>query len=90
MNYFFLQFSPNYFWSFAILLILMIVSEKSYQNPSDYIHFLLKKLYTFKNNRLFLVKKWEIQVIITMIMLTPSETIFNHSFYTGIIYPMIP
>ena len=36
----------------------MIVSEKSYKNPSEYIQFLSKKIYKFnKNKGLFLVKR---------------------------------
>ena len=46
--YFFLSldrciFFSDYFQSLAILLILMIASEKSHQNLSDDIQFLLKK-----------------------------------------------
>ena len=35
-------FSSNYFQSLAILTILMIASEKSHQNLSDSIQFLIK------------------------------------------------
>ena len=58
----------------------MIVSEKSHQNLSDYTQFIFKKRFEFniKKKELFLVKEWEIQVIITMIMLTrSSERILN-------------
>ena len=62
----------------------MIVSEKSHQNLTDYIQFLFKKRYGFNINKLFLMKKSEIQVIISMIWLTrSSERIFNPSRYTG-------
>jgi len=67
----------------------MIVSENSsHQNLSDYIQFLFKKkIGSDKKKGLFLVKKGEIQVIITVIMLIPSlERIFNPSRYTGIIF----
>ena len=58
----------------------MIVSEKSHQNLSAvYIQFLFRKRFEFnKELRLFLEKKREIQVIISMIMLTrSSEGYFN-------------
>ena len=62
----------------------MIVSEKSYQNLSDYIQLLFKKYRKLIKKWLLLVKKWEIQVIISMIMLTrSSERIFNPMRYTG-------
>ena len=35
---------------------MMIVSEKSYQNKSEYIQFILKKNYNFIKKSLFLVK----------------------------------
>ena len=64
----------------------MIVSEKSHQNLSDNIQFLFKKKIEFiKKQEWFLVKKLEIQVIISTIMLIrSSERIFNPSRYTGI------
>ena len=44
---------------------MMLVSKKSHQNLSDYIQFLFKKRLEFNKERgLFLVKIWEIQVII--------------------------
>ena len=59
-----------------------VVNEKW---KSDYKQFLLKKyLNLIEKKGLFLVEKWEIQVIISMIMLTrSSESIFNPMRYTG-------
>ena len=52
----------------------MIVSEKSHQNLSDYFQLFLNKRFEFNiKKRLILVKKLEIQVIISMIMLTHSS-----------------
>ena len=69
----------------------MIVSEKSHQNLSDYFQLFLNKRFEFNiKKRLILVKKLEIQVIISMLMLTRSlGRIFNSSRYTGIIYQSI-
>ena len=69
----------------------MIVSEKSHQNLSDYNQFLFKIWFTHNIKKwLFLVKKWEIQVIVTIIMLTRSlENIFNPSRYTGISFACV-
>ena len=62
----------------------MIVSEKWHQNLYDYIQFLFKKRFKVDKNRLFLVKKWDIQIIIFVIMLTRfSERIFIPMRYTG-------
>ena len=63
----------------------MSVSEKSHTNLSGYIQFLFKKIFEFyKKGDFFAVKKGEIQIIITMIMITrSSERIFNPSRYTG-------
>ena len=79
----------------------MISSEKSHQNLLDYNEFLFKKDLKLMKNEKFrwksgkgstfqvlfqvLVEKWEIQVIVSMIMLTrSSERIFNPMRYTGI------
>ena len=64
----------------------MIASKNSHQNLSDCIQFLFKKGFEFDfKKRLFLVKKWAIQVILTMSMLThSSEIIFNSNRYTGV------
>ena len=46
--------------------------------------FIKKKIIIIMKNRFFVVKKWEIQVIISMILLTPSsKRIFNPMRYTG-------
>ena len=50
---FILQFSKKYFQSSAILLILMIASEKSHQNLSDCNHFLLKKKFEVNVKQIF-------------------------------------
>ena len=64
----------------------MIALEKSHQNLSDDTQFLLEKKFEVKKNGLFLVKKWEIQVIAFMIMLnSSSERIFNSSRYISIV-----
>ena len=66
----------------------MIESEKSHQNISDYIQILLKKRFELNNKKgLIIVKKGEISVIITIIMLTrSSDRIFNPSCYTGMYF----
>ena len=66
----------------------MIVSKKSHQNLSKYNQFVLKnKIWTYKKEGWFLVKKGKIQVIIYMIMLIRfSERIFMPSRYTGYVY----
>ena len=66
----------------------MVVSEKWHQNPLDFIQLLLKKRFElYKKKGLFLVKQWEIQVIITIIMLTLSvERIFNPNRYKAFRY----
>ena len=63
---------------------MMIVSEKSYQNKSEYIQFLLKKNYNFIKKGLFLVKNIN---YVPMIMLTRSSKMnFIPSRYTGCKY----
>ena len=64
---------------------MMILSEKSNQNISDWIQLSFNKIFEFSNKKgLFLVKNWEIQVILYMIMLTrSSERIPIPSRYTG-------
>ena len=65
---------------------MLIVSEKSHQNQSDYIQFLLKKkIHSMKKWIISSEKKREIQLIICKIMLThSSERIFNPSHYNGL------
>ena len=63
----------------------MIESEKSHQNLSDYNQLLFKKRFEI-NKKLFyfLVKKWAIQVIVFIIMITRClERINNPMGYTG-------
>ena len=62
----------------------MIISEKSHQNLSDYNQFLFKKRFEFDKKQIFSSEKWEIQVIVFMIMLTrSSKRSFNPMRYTG-------
>ena len=60
--------------------------EKSYQNLSNYIQFLLKKRFELNEKKsIILAKKCEIQGILSMIMFTlSSQRIFNQIHYTGI------
>ena len=61
----------------------MIVSKKSLEVLSEYVEILFLKVLNFIKNELFLVKKWEIEVIISMILLTrSSERILNSDRYT--------
>ena len=55
---------------------MMIASEKSHQNISDYIQFSLKKNFNLVKKELFLVKIQEIQLNTTMILLTRSPERF--------------
>ena len=60
----------------------MIVLEKSHENLSHYLQFLLKKDFNLIRKELFLVRKLDNNKII---MLTRfSERIFNTSRYTGV------
>ena len=62
----------------------MIVSEKSYQNNSDYVQFVIKNRFEVDKKGIISSKKWLIQVIISIIVLTrSSERIFNPMRYTG-------
>ena len=62
----------------------MNASEKSYQNLSYYNQFLFNKRFEVNKKKLS-SEKWEIQVIVFMIMLTgSSERIFNSMRYTVI------
>ena len=62
----------------------MIASEKTHQNLSDYKQSALKKNVKLIKNRYFLVKNGEIQVIISVNMLTrSSDRIYNPMRYTG-------
>ena len=55
----------------------MIASAKSYQNLSDYNQFLLKKIQVDKK-QIFSSEKWEIQVMVFIIMHARfSERNFN-------------
>ena len=65
-------------------IISEIVSEKSHENLSDYIQFLLKKILELNKKRdYFFWKNLDIQV--SMIVLTRSlERIFNPSRFAGI------
>ena len=45
--------------------IPMIASDEPQQNLSDYNQFLFKKRFDNKKNIFFLVKNWEIQVIVS-------------------------
>ena len=60
--------------------------EKILLNLSDYNQFLFLQKFEVDKNRYFPVKNWEIQVIVSIIMLTlSSERIFLHGMrYTGI------
>ena len=49
---------------------------KSHQHLSDYIHFCIQKDLKLIKDRFFLGEKWEIQLIISMTMLTRSSEIF--------------
>ena len=51
----------------------MIVSEKLHQNLRDYILFLFKKTFDFNKKKIISREKLEIQVIITIIVLTCSS-----------------
>ena len=63
--------------------MLSLKSEKSHQNLRDYIQFSLKK---DLNSIEKMIIKWEIQIIICIIMLPcSSEMIFNPSRYTDLI-----
>ena len=59
-------------------------SEKSRQNLSECIQFFFLQYLKSIKNRFFLVKKWEIQVILSIIMLIRSlERVFIPMRYTG-------
>ena len=63
----------------------MIVSEKSPRNLSDYIQFLFKIFFNLIKKGTISSEKLEIQLIMTIIMLTRfSERIFNPSRYSSI------
>ena len=76
LSFFICNFFSKYLQSSAILLILVIESEKLQQKISDYKQVCSKKdLKLLKKN---LVKKCDIHGIVFMIMLTrSSERIFN-------------
>ena len=64
----------------------MIAPEKSHQYPSDYNKFLFKKRLEAYENKFFLEKKREMQVIVCMIMLNrSSEWIFNPRCHIGVV-----
>ena len=76
--FFWQSFFSNHFHSFAIFKIPKILSEKSYQNLSDPIQFVYKKVFNLIKKDYFYWKKWEIQIITSKTMLTRSSSrMFN-------------
>ena len=69
----------KYFGILVILLIPMIASEKSHQNLSDYIHFLLKKRFEVNKKSIFLVKKCEIHVFMIMLLNGSKQKVYRKS-----------
>ena len=80
-------FSSNYFQSLAIYKFWWFYGKnliKIYQTISS---FCSKQDFNLIKNRMISSKKWEIQVILFMIMPSRSSAmIFNQSGYTGCIY----
>ena len=63
----------------------MIALENSHQNMSDYNQSLSEIFFEVNKKQIFLgMKKWEIKIILYMVMFTrSSERIFNPMRYTG-------
>ena len=64
--------------------------KKKHRNLSDYNQFLFKERFEVNRKQIFLVKKWEIHVIVFMILLSRySEEIYNAMRCTGKYMPAI-